>query len=203
MQRLCATLLYISLAMAGASAHAETKIYKKVDAHGNVSFTDVPPRAHEQAEAVDLGRSNSFAPPDTPAPAAEPTSTAPGADAEAREGDQQKYAALKIVSPAHDATVRQNAGNLTVTASVTPALAGNRKMQLLLDGVVASGPSRTTTFQLLNVDRGTHELQAQVVDPAGRALFTSPASVFHMLRYSAIRPAKPAARGNAGATVRR
>ena len=94
-------------------------------------------------------------------------------------------------------------GNLTVTASVTPALAGNRKMQLLLDGVVASGPSRTTTFQLLNVDRGTHELQAQVVDPAGRALFTSPASVFHMLRYSAIRPAKPAARGNAGATVRR
>ena len=161
-------------------------IYKKIDADGNVVFTDVPPRAEETAETIDLDSPNSFA----PEPATEPLQGEPeSADADSAAHD---YTAAQITSPAHDSSIRENAGSVTVTAQVEPGLASGHAVQLLMDGTPVAGPSQSATFPLANVDRGTHQLYAQVVDEDGSVIFTGGVSVFHMLRYSQrTQPAKP------------
>lgn len=160
-------------------------IYKKIDADGNVVFTDVPPRAEESAETIDLGSPNSFTPTaESQLIAAEPES----ADADSAAHD---YTAVQITSPAHDSSIRENAGAVTVTTQVEPGLAGGHAVQLLMDGTPVAGPSQSGTFPLANVDRGTHQLYAQVVDEDGTVIFTGKLSVFHMLRYSRLtQPAK-------------
>lgn len=89
-----------------------------------------------------------------------------------------------IVSPADDSAVRGNAGRLTVRARVDPPLQRGHRLRLLFDGVPQGAAGRASSFELENIDRGTHSLQLQVVDDAGRVLFTGTASEFHLLRHS-------------------
>jgi hypothetical protein len=101
------------------------------------------------------------------------------------------YDAVRIVSPAEDETVHDNSGNVAVTVSVSPPLdvkAGDRIL-LLLDGrAVASGGM--TRFELKGVERGTHDLQAQVAAPDGSILGASTIVAFHMWRASRLFPGR-------------
>ena len=94
------------------------------------------------------------------------------------------YTHALIVSPADDSAVRGNAGRLTVLARVDPPLQRGHRLRLLLDGIAQGVAGRASTFEVENIDRGTHNLQLQVVDDAGRVLFTGTASTFHLLRHS-------------------
>ena len=172
------------LACSSFNAAAAT-IYKKIDADGNVTFTDVPPRAEESAETIDLESPNYFTPP--------PGAVGPAIDDEDEEEEAEavpphEYTSVEVASPDDDATLRQNAGNVTITTTVEPFLAPNHLLRLLLDGSPAGNPNRTGTFNLANIDRGTHQIQIQVVEPDGTVVFGGEPSVFHLLRYSAIRP---------------
>ena len=94
------------------------------------------------------------------------------------------YTHALIVSPADDSAVRGNAGELTVRARVDPPLQRGHRLRLLLDGIAQGVAGRASTFELENIDRGTHSLALQVVDDAGRVLFTGTPSTFHLLRHS-------------------
>ena len=177
MLALIATTLFTA-----SATSADTTIYKKVDRYGNVTYTDVPPRAEEQAETIDIDSLNSYAP-----PAAE-LDTSPAAEDETASSEAPEYTAAVITSPAHDATVRENTGNITITARVEPALAGGDAMQLLMDGAPMGPPNRSGTFPLANVDRGTHQLQVRIVNDAGEVLLNGQPSVFHLQRFSALQP---------------
>ena len=56
-------MLLVLFAASPLVASADTVIYKKVDRYGNVTYTDVPPRAEEQAETIDIDGLNSYSPP--------------------------------------------------------------------------------------------------------------------------------------------
>ena len=58
-------------------------------------------------------------------------------------------------------------------------------MQVYLDGEPAG---RGTALQLSNVDRGSHELRAEIVDQDGRTLISSPT-----IRFTLHRPQQAAA----------
>ena len=94
------------------------------------------------------------------------------------------YTHALIVSPVDDSAVRGNAGRLTVLARVDPPLRRGHRLRLLLDGIAQGVADRASTFEVENIDRGTHNLQLQVIDDAGRVLFTGTASTFHLLRHS-------------------
>ncbi len=98
------------------------------------------------------------------------------------------YVGATIVSPEDDAAVRSNAGNLRVLARVDPTLQEEHRLQLTLDGVPEGTVGRETTFELANIDRGTHRLQLLIVDDAGEIVFTGRASTFHLLRHSRLHP---------------
>ena len=156
-----------------------TAAYKWIAPDGSVSFSDHPP--HPDAEKVPLSAPQTF----TPTPI-KPQKSAikPEAEADA-EKKLAQYNSVTISSPAHDATIRDNTGNITVTVVIDPNLRIKRghKVTIELDGIVMA---TTTSGQatLSNIDRGSHTLRATVVDRDGKALSSSSANTFHLHRAS-------------------
>ncbi len=148
-------------------------VYSYIDAEGNRVFTDRP--SGQAVEEVQLKPSNSMATQPTPAP-------------RAVQPPKQQAAAiryqLQILSPAADEAIRNNAGTVSVTVEAEPALQPGHFYQLLLDGEPFGAPGEQTSFQLSNVDRGTHQLAVAVVDAQERVLQQSESRSFHLLRTS-------------------
>lgn len=162
---------------------AESQIYKTVDEDGNVVFTDIPPRTDDTAvEQIVIETPNSFA-----VDEAIPAQDAWIVDTpEESEEPPFRYKTLEIASPADDESIRENAGNITIVANISPRLQRGHVMRLLMDGEIAQEGSQAT-FSLANVDRGTHTLALEIVNGAGEVQLRSANSTFHLLRY-AIRP---------------
>lgn len=148
---------------------AET-VYKTVDEDGNVIFSDQP---SDGAEQIELQQLQTIKNPNTP--------RLPPRNTSARAPDPADYyQALSITSPADGEGYRNNAGNLSVSLSLQPALKSGHKVVIKLDGVeIASGTALSATVE--NVDRGTHSLSATVVDAEGNNLISTTSS-FTMLR---------------------
>ncbi len=183
----------LSGAMIGAPATA-AEIYRTVDADGNVAFTDVPPRPGEAAEAVELSNGSTFTPPPAEAAAERPLRWSRLEDEQEAPGDTAAgaYETLEVVSPGNDEAVRENSGNLIISARVVPELRPGHRVQLELDGQIVQ-TSQTPSFQLEHMDRGTHEVRVHVLDQSGAVVRSSDPSTFHLLRYSKLTaPNRPA-----------
>lgn len=99
------------------------------------------------------------------------------------------YDAVRIVAPADAETVHNNNGDVTVLVRISPPLdakAGDH-IVLLLDGRAAAR-GRRTRFELKGVDRGTHNLQAQIAAADGSLLEVSPVVTFYLWRASRLFP---------------
>lgn len=152
--------------------------YRWVDEQGNVVYSDKP---HPGAEAIEEKEVQTIHAPPVP-PITPRESTAPPAVA--------GYERVTVVSPEDDTQIRENAGNVTVTIAVEPALETKlgHKLALFVDGAQFSEPSTATQFQLINMDRGTHTLEAKVIGSDGEVIISSPPSEFHLLRHSVLHP---------------
>lgn len=170
-------LLLVSLAL--AMPVAATTIYRWVDEQGNVVFSDEPPPPGVEATRIEgLTRPTVTPPPDERVQEAVPEAV--------REAETPgDYATLLIASPAGEAEVRANDGNVTVSIRSEPALATDlgHAIRLRLDGrEVAEGGDMQ--FLLQNLERGPHTVQAEIVTREGQVLKTSPLVRFHVLRHS-------------------
>lgn len=177
----------LALVLAAGALAAETRIYRTVDEDGNVVFTDVPPADGRDGQTVELGPGNTFTPPPTASEGGRSLESWLGRedDQDEAEGDATRYRSLRVAGPAHDEALRDNAGNVTVTAEVEPELAPSHVIQLYLDGALQQ-TGHTTRFELSNVDRGTHQVELRIVDAGGNTLATSEPSVFHLQRRSVL-----------------
>lgn len=162
---LCLLLLTSLPAFAG--------VYTYLDADGNRVFTDKPRSAN--AERLELAPSNSASLP-LPSPQA-PTPALPTALLPA-------YQLLRITLPEPDATIRSDNGGLIVTLESDPGLLDGHSYRLLLDGQAHAAPARSPVFALDNLDRGTHQLAAEIVDGEGRIVERTPSQPFHLKRTS-------------------
>ena len=153
-----------------------TAAYKWIAPDGSVSFSDHPP--HPDAEKVPLPAPQTF----TPVPITPPK---PTVKSKTEIEKTASYSSVTITQPAHDESIRDNTGNITVTVAIDPKLLIKRGHQITieLDGaVVATTTSGQTT--LSNVDRGSHTLRATIIDADGKILSSSSASTFHLHRAS-------------------
>lgn len=187
--KLIGSVALLTLALVAGPASA-AQIYKTVDKDGNVVFTDVPPS--DKSGEVQLEEYNSYQP---VTPAKTTRSASPSADAAETEDTTTPatvYELISIASPGYDEAVRQNAGMVTVAVNTTPQLdtAAGHQLQVLLDGVVKAKGS-STSLMLENVDRGTHEVTAQITNAEGEVLAQSAPTTFHLLRYSVLTKPKP------------
>ncbi len=151
-------------------------VYKYYDADGNVVFTDTPVPGAEKIVLPDPQTYSSPAPrrvnslpemPDTPA------------------GDLSPYSQFKIRSPSPDQTFR-NVEDVLVTLSIMPRLRAGHKVEVLLDGKAIGAPKPSPQFALQNVARGTHTVEARILDANGKQVATTGSVTFHMHRASAL-----------------
>ncbi len=161
-------IVLVSLILVIGSAQAE--IYRYTDPDGNVSFSNRPP-AGSEAQPVELTPLNTVSPP----PAIQK-------DTESSSGDQQQpYTSLSISEPQAEESIRDNAGNVTISVSLTPALRDSDNVHLYMDGnEMARGPY--TSFHFQSIDRGRHEVHAEVKNKQGKSLIKSEPIAFYLLR---------------------
>lgn len=154
------------------SVSASADLYKWVDREGNTVFSDRP---HPGAERIKKTEVQTY-----PAPKLPPLASPQAPAAVQFSG----YQTIQIASPAHDEAIRENAGNVTISASLSPALQTvlGHKLVFLLDGGKVSDGGTDTQITLPNVERGTHTARVAVVDAGGKEIASSAPSTFHLLR---------------------
>jgi len=109
----------------------------------------------------------------------EPTTETEGT---ANTGDYQTF---EIAQPNDDETIRSDEGVVNVGLSLSPMLSPGHVIQVYLDGSKLSADLSTTQFSLNELNRGTHSLQAKVVDAESNPLISTAVVNFH-LRQAAV-----------------
>lgn len=152
---------------------ASAQVYTYIDAEGNRVFTDKP--RSSSAERVMLAPSNSME-------RSQPKPTERLAPAPAVSKPTVHYQVLRILVPEPDASIHNGSGNMIVTLNSEPGLLPGHSYRLLLDGEPQGEISRSPVFSLQHIDRGTHQLVAEIIDSAGLIVERTPAQPFHMHR---------------------
>jgi Domain of unknown function (DUF4124) len=174
-----ATLLIFTLLFASTAAHAD-KVYKWVDAQGNVLYTDQPRKGAQEIKI-----------------AKQPPSAAPASFVSLQE-DRSRYSAVMLSVPTNEDTIRDNEGNVKIAVNVVPPLRADLgdRIRLSLDGALESDVNSSEVV-LSGLDQGTHTLQAVVTDKDGRVLARSDPVEFYLKHWSRLNPIGP---GNYPAT---
>jgi hypothetical protein len=172
---LMATLLVLAPGL-GESA----KVYKWTDREGNVIYSDRP---RPGAEVIELPTEPAGIGPVPPQQLPEPKAPTPGSI----------YGALIVASPSNDQIILDPGGRVDVSLAVEPPLQVSQgdAIRLNLDGQTLDTRYTGTAIAIPSVPRGTHTLQAEVVNPAGNVLIASDPVTFHMQAPSAQAPAGP------------
>jgi hypothetical protein len=184
MRSFLAFILASTLIGLAIQSGAASRIYKTVDENGNVVFTDIPPKDGDQANPIAVETPNTF----QTSPSGEDRQEWIVDPTDEDEAETSfSYRSLAITTPANNASVRENAGNVNIMARVDPELRIGHKIRIVLDGSPEQAGAQNA-FILPNVDRGTHTLVAEVIDDAGNVVISSPPTTFHLQRVSAPRP---------------
>lgn len=154
---------------------ASAQVYTYIDAEGNRVFTDKPRSSN--AERVMLAPSNNVE-------LSQPAPTVRMAPAPAVSKPTVHYQVLRILVPEPDASIHNGSGEMIVTLSSEPGLLPGHNYRLLLNGQQQGESSRSPVFSLQHIDRGTHQLAAEIIDSAGLIVERTPAQPFHMHRIS-------------------
>lgn len=146
--------------------------YRWVDENGVVTYSD---REEPGAERVNLRA-------DRPPTQTYASARADSASAAERPQDAAKpfrYESISIANPGPEVTLWDIGGVLDVSLSVSPALQSGHQVRVYLDGgspQVVTG----TNFQLEEVFRGVHNLQAEVIDQTGKLMIRSQPNRFYV-----------------------
>ena len=153
--------------------------YKWIDADGVVHYSDVPVEGAERVDLSGFSRTTGARiAPSRPAATSE-TGTQAAADA-----GPFRYATLSITSPAAEETLWNIEGVLNVSLALDPPLQQGHQVRVYFDGTprIVSASS----FQIDEVWRGVHNLQAEVIDETGRLMIRSQPNRFYVQQNTVI-----------------
>ncbi len=155
--------------LAGTAALAD-EAYRWVDDDGIVHYSDRP---QPGAELVILPKSS--APTRPVARAAAPTRGT------ARQSDKEKpfkYESLQVASPGAEETLWNIESVLNVSLAVKPAIQPGHQVRVYFDGDARMVPG--TSFQIEEVYRGVHNIQAEIIDETGKLMIRSRTNRFYV-----------------------
>jgi hypothetical protein len=164
-------LVIISLALC-FGVWAQDRVYKRVNPDGSVEYSDQPLQG---AEVMKVPKGSTFTMPETATSTAAPADSTP-------EDTGVTYDSLEITEPANDKAIRSNEGKVTALARVTPELASNHRFRWSLDGEIVQDVN-SPELRLNNIDRGSHTLQAEIIDADGNVVISSETITFHLMRH--------------------
>lgn len=153
--------------------------YRWVDQDGITHYSDRPQEGAIQIQLPQNSRpTRRFA--STPAPAAPVDNIAAEAAAA-----PFSYDSIEISAPAAEETLWNLGGVLNVSLNVQPALQPGHRVRVYFDGneQMVSGSS----FQIQEVYRGVHNLQAEVLDETGKLMGRSVTNRFYVQQNTIVR----------------
>lgn len=144
-----------SIALLIAALPTSAQMYQYTDDNGRRVYTDQPPIG-VSANSVELSTINSV-----------PVAVRQLSPTVLKLGSASKhitpYSQLQISGLPADQAIRANNGSFTVQIAITPKLANEHQLQLIIDGKAYGAASRSTTLSVENLDRGEHRLAVEVV----------------------------------------
>jgi hypothetical protein len=170
--------LILLSALCGTTASA-APAWTWVDANGTVHFSDTPVPGARQ---IELTGAQAFGP-RTQSPSG--ARTAPRASGQADTGTSI-YRNVDVVSPTEQETLHNIGAMLNVVVRSEPPLQPGHRYDVLFDGQRRNLNTSSPRFALPDVFRGTHTLQAVVIDAAGAEIGRSPTRTFHVQQTSVL-----------------
>ncbi len=97
---------------------------------------------------------------------------------------------MKFSEPVNDATIRNNEGVVQISLVLDPPLMirEGHKIQYYLNNKPHGIPVETTSIRFSNINRGTHNVSADVIDKNEQPVFQAAAVTFHLHRESVQHP---------------
>ncbi|WP_318442295.1 DUF4124 domain-containing protein [Photobacterium leiognathi] len=173
----------ISLIWTAASSAQASTIYSWTDENGVVHFTDQPQTPDATAYPLSVTEVSGNIEQTADTIAAQTT------DVAVVEEPEKTITTVSLVSPMHEQTIRNNEGIINIHAVTNSKLNNQTQAQLVLDGVVKGDPQTELTWTLDNVDRGSHQLQIQLVK--GGKVIASSDSITVYLHRATVKANKP------------
>ena len=158
-----------------AAGIAFADAYTWTDENGVVHYSDRPNEGAKQIELPDDGIRR-------PAPTVR--ASADDSDQSPAANTPFSYQSLEISSPAAEETLWNIEGQLNVTLNLQPALQPGHQVRVYFDGTprMVSG----TSFQIEEVWRGAHNVQAEIIDETGKLMIRSRPSRFYVQQNSVL-----------------
>ncbi|NNJ92602.1 MAG: DUF4124 domain-containing protein [Gammaproteobacteria bacterium] len=135
------------------AANVSAELYKWIDQDGVVHYTDKRPAETGQQQELS-GYLARIAKKNKP---------------EAEEA-QAPYSAFAITSPTQGERVWNAESTMDVVVQIDPALTDEHFLQVYLDGLAVTGKIKSNELTLQQLNKGSHNLQAEIVDEAGQTL---------------------------------
>jgi len=154
-----------------AAAQASAEAYKWVDEDGVTHYSDRPREGADLVELSEYARA-------TGAQIYRATQRAGDATSSAEEAAPFKYEKLSVASPGPEETLWNIEGVLNVSLALSPGLQRGHQVRVYFDGQprIVSGSS----FQIEEVWRGVHNIQAEVIDETGKLMIRSQTNRFYV-----------------------
>jgi hypothetical protein len=156
-------------------------VYRRTLPDGTVEYSDTQEAESEKPMDIEDTTPGMIVPSSTTPSRYSPKKTSPGV---AQSTETQLDVRINIASPADDTAIRDNSGNLTVTVAVQPPLSEDQFVMLASSAGAKSKPQKALSFTFTNLDRGTHNITAHVVNKSGKVISSSPPITIHLLRDS-------------------
>ena len=158
---------FVLLGFVLAPLTAADEAYVWTDENGVVHYSDRPMPGAERIELAEPNRSRSLT---VPADAADTV--------DASDLVPFRYENFDVASPGAEETLWNIEGVLNVSLTLSPPLQPGHQVRVYFDGnpQIVSG----TSFQLQEVWRGVHNLQAEILDQNGQMLIRSRTNRFYV-----------------------
>lgn len=171
------TFLSVAGLLAAGAVFADDA-YKWVDEDGVVQYSDRPQKGAEIVKLSEYTRNTGarIARPATPNDAAP--------DEVAQASEPFAYGSLSIATPGPEETLWNIEGLLSVSLALSPGLQSGHQVRVYFDGEprLVPGPS----FQIEEVYRGVHNIQAEVIDETGKLMIRSKPNRFYVQQNTVI-----------------
>ncbi|WP_166266210.1 DUF4124 domain-containing protein [Marinobacter caseinilyticus] len=156
---------------------AVAEVYRYLDKNGNVTFSDEPRKGAETVKVRPVTTVTLPKMKDVEARARQP---------EAEEKTQAKpYDAITFDAPEDGTAFYSGNGDIELRVSSSPALKKGHRFEVDIDGQPV-GQNPSGSFTVRNIDRGTHNASAFVVDSKGQRIQSGSRISFTLHRPSVI-----------------
>lgn len=163
-------LVLLGIFVAPLATAAEAYVW--TDDEGVVHYSDRPVPGARKIELAEPNTGRS------PAPRRQQDATDDTGSDPAEDAAPFRYESLEVASPGAEETLWNIGGVLNVSLALSPPLQPGHQVRVYFDGKPRIVPG--TSFQLNEVWRGAHNLQAEIIDETGRLMIRSRPNRFYV-----------------------